>query len=124
VNRSDLFAALEVLLAPIPVVDQPLESVMAPAVVLRSGAPYRFRTSELGWQTTWELLVLAGRTDDVRPYDTADEIADLLCAQIDRLPNMSAELAASAPDVLTVGNVDFVSFTFTFTDHSITGPCS
>ena len=122
-NRADLVAALELLLAPIPVVEAPLEAVMAPAFVLRSGSPYRSRPLGLNYQTTWELLAVAGRTDDQRPYDTADELANLLCTKLDLLPNMTAHEAANAPAVLAIGGVDFVCFVFSFTDHNATGPC-
>ena len=122
-TRADLLAALEILLDPVPVVSHPLEAVLAPAVIV--GGSNRIRPSGAYWQAQWEIVVLAGRMDDTDVYDTADTMQNAVCLALDKLPGSMSDIAQpDAPAPITIGSVDYLGFTFTFTDHRVVGTCA
>lgn len=121
-TRAELAANLSGLLAPygIPVVADPLDAVIFPAVVVDNGSPWRERTT-VCWTKTWELLMVAGRMDDPGVYTVADETGDTLCNAVVGLDGIVNQGAASAPAMQTIGAVDCLTATFRLTDYNL-GP--
>jgi hypothetical protein len=121
VTRRDAAKVLAELFAPfgIPVVASPADPVIAPALVVGPGSPYR-ATGTACWEQTFTVTLLAGRADDVDVYDRLDDLADTLCAM--HLGNGLVNRGASgAPEVRPVGDVDMVLVEFTVTAYNL-GP--
>lgn len=120
-NRADLFAALEIALDPYPVVSHPLEAVMAPAFAL--GGSRRVK-QPVGFGGYWSLTGIAGRMDEVDVFDTSETMMDLVCTLEGKLPRIAEYEQAAEPGPVTIGNVDYLVFTFTFFDYAVAGVCA
>lgn len=120
-NRADLLAALEILLDPTPVVGHPLDAAIVPAVVLEGSNRTR---QPAWWQASYVLTGIAGRADDTDVYDTAETLQNAVCLALDKLPGISDPRQDAQPDMQRIGEVDYLTFHFTFTDHNVVGPCS
>jgi hypothetical protein len=121
VTRADLFAALEILFDPVPVVSAPLDAVIAPAVIL-GGANRTFLNGY--WHAEYELIFLVGPLDETDLWDRCDALQNSACTQLVKLPNVTDFVQQAPPAPRAVGNVDVLSFLFTFTDHNVVGPCA
>lgn len=125
VTRAELVAALEIVLDPYPVVAHPFEAVAPPAFALEGSTRERGLPVYGGqWQVRHTLLGIASRMDDVDGFDTSETMQDVACAGLEKLSGTSDWEQDSPPARETIGQVDYLTFRFTFIDHNALGPCS
>src|SRR5262245_53673935 len=118
-TRAELALQLGAHLAAysLPVVLSPLSAVIAPAVVVGNGS--RLPTT-VCWTKTWELTIIVGRLDAADVYDVDDTVADTFCHVVD-LPGI-VNTGSAGTATQTYGDVDYLTRTFTLTDHNLGSP--
>lgn len=119
VTRGEAAARLAGLFAPfgVPVVADPLDAVVPPAIVIGPGSPYREPASAC-WQHTLTATLIAGRLDDVDVYDRLDDLADTLC-HMSLGPGLVNRGASGSPETSHIGDVDYLTVAFTLTAYNL-----
>lgn len=120
-TRTEAALVLDAALASygVPCAPGPVDAVLAPAVVLMPAAPFR-DPNPACWSHTVDAQLYAGRMDDVGVYDTLDLLADTFI-RTTRANGIINRGAVGAPETVTVGNVDYLTVTFTLTLYDL-GP--
>lgn len=124
-TRAELVEALEIVLDPYPVVAHPLEAVAPPAFALEGSTRERALPVYGGqWQVRYTLLGIAARMDDVDAYDSSETMQSLAASGLEKLAGTSDWEQDTPPARETIGQVDYLTFRFSFLDHNAIGSCA
>lgn len=121
-TRTEAALVLETALAAygVPVVSGPVDAVVAPAVVLMPGAPFRDPVPAC-WSHSVDAQLYAGRMDDVGVYDALDALADTFVRVTRSAAGIVNRGAPGAPETVVVGDVAYLAATFNLTLYDL-GP--